>query len=42
MDAWQKSHVAMVTPSDTVIYYDGENNYSISKNKEAISQMNKA
>jgi 2-dehydropantoate 2-reductase len=42
MDAWQKSHVAMVAPLGTVIYYDGGNNYSVSRNKEAISQMNKA
>jgi 2-dehydropantoate 2-reductase len=42
MDAWQKSHVAMVAPLGTAIYYDGGNNYSVSRNKEAISQMNKA
>lgn len=42
MDAWQKSHVAMVAPLGTVIYYDGGNNYSVSSNKEAIIQMNKA
>lgn len=41
MDAWQKSHVAMVAPLGAVIYYDGGNNYSVSKNKEAISLMNK-
>lgn len=42
MDVWQKSHVAMVAPLATVIYYDGGNNYSVSKNKEAIGLMNKA
>lgn len=42
MDAWQKSHVAMVAPLGDVIYYDGGNNYSVSNNKKAIRQMNLA
>jgi 2-dehydropantoate 2-reductase len=42
MDAWQKSHVAMVAPLGTVIYFDGGNNYSVSRNKEAIKQLNLA
>lgn len=42
MDAWQKSHVAMVAPMAFVIYYDGGNNYSVSGNKDAVRQMNLA
>jgi 2-dehydropantoate 2-reductase len=42
MDAWQKSHVAMVCPIAYGIYYDGGNNYTIAKNKGAIRQMNLA
>jgi 2-dehydropantoate 2-reductase len=42
MDAWQKTHVAMVAPLGDVIYYDGGTNYSVSKNKKAIRQMNLA
>lgn len=42
MDVWQKTHVAMVAPLGAVIYYDGGNNYSVSKNKKAIHLMNKA
>lgn len=42
MDAWQKTHVAMVGPLGDVIYYDGGNNYSVAKNSLAIKQMNLA
>ncbi|MEQ1666202.1 MAG: hypothetical protein ABL927_12600, partial [Bdellovibrionales bacterium] len=42
MDRWQKSHVAMVVPLAYGIYFDGGNNYSLSRNKAAINQMNKA
>jgi len=42
MDAWQKTHVAMVAPLGDVIYYDGGNNYSVAKNTLAIKQMNLA
>jgi 2-dehydropantoate 2-reductase len=42
MDAWQKTHVAMVGPLGDVIYYDGGNNYSVAKNSSAIKQMNLA
>lgn len=42
MDSWQKSHVAMVCPLAYGIYFDGGNNYTFSKNKVAIIQMNKA
>lgn len=42
MDAWQKTHVAMVAPLGDVIYYDGGNNYSTAKNRSAIKQMNLA
>jgi len=42
MDSWQKTHVAMVAPMGNVIYLDGGNNYSVSKNREAIRQMNLA
>lgn len=42
MDSWQKSHIAMVCPLAYGIYFDGGNNYTFSKNKMAIIQMNKA
>jgi 2-dehydropantoate 2-reductase len=42
MDAWQKTHVAMVGPLGDVIYVDGGNNYSVAKNPEAIRLMNLA
>jgi 2-dehydropantoate 2-reductase len=42
MDSWQKSHVAMVCPFAFGIYFDGGNNYTFSKNKAAIIQMNQA
>lgn len=42
MDAWQKTHVAMVAPLGDVIYFDGGNNYTVAKNKVAIRQMNLA
>lgn len=42
MDVWQKTHVAMVAPLGDVIYFDGGNNYTVSKNKMAINQMNLA
>lgn len=42
MDAWQKTHVAMVGPLGDVIYFDGGNNYSVAKNSLAIKQMNLA
>lgn len=42
MDVWQKTHVALVAPLGDVIYYDGGNNYTVSKNILAIKQMNKA
>ena len=42
IDSWQKSHVAMVCPLAYGIYFDGGNNFTFSKNKTAIIQMNKA
>ena len=42
MDAWQKTHVALVGPLGDVIYVDGGNNYSVTKNPEAIRLMNLA
>ena len=42
MDAWQKSHIALVAPMAAVIYYDGGNNYTVSGNNKAINQMNLA
>lgn len=39
MDSWQKSHVAMVCPIAYGIYFDGGNNYTFAKNKDAIKQM---
>jgi len=42
MDAWQKTHVAMVYPLGDAIYIDGGNNYSVARNSLAIKQMNLA
>ena len=42
MDAWQKTHIALIGPLGDVIYYDGGNNYSVARNKSAILQMNLA
>lgn len=42
MDAWQKTHVALVGPLGDVIYFDGGNNYTVAKNAPAIRQMNLA
>lgn len=42
MDAWQKTHVAMVGPLGDVIYFDGGNNYSVARNSSAVKQMNLA
>ena len=39
MDAWQKTHVAMMCSMINVIYYDGGTNYTVSKNPKAIHQM---
>ena len=37
MDSWQKSHLAMVCPLAYGMYYDGGNNYTLSKNKKAMT-----
>ena len=42
MDAWQKSHLALVIPLANGIYYDGGNTYTTAKNKEAIRLMSSA
>ena len=39
MDAWQKVHLAMVTPLARGIYFDGGDNYTTAKNKEAVRLM---
>ena len=39
MDAWQKSHLAMVIPMANAIYLDGGDAYSTSKNNEAMTKM---
>jgi len=39
MDAWQKSHVALVVPLANGIYLDGGDNYTTAKNKKAIRMM---
>ncbi|MCL2637427.1 MAG: NAD-binding protein [Oscillospiraceae bacterium] len=39
MDAWQKSHLAMVTALANGIYFDGGNNYTTAKNKKAVRFM---
>jgi len=42
MDAWQKSHLAMVTVLANGIYFDGGYNYTTSKNKKALRFMSAA
>ena len=39
MDAWQKTHLAMVIPLAEGIYWAGGNNYTTARNKEAIRKM---
>ncbi|MCL2386587.1 MAG: ketopantoate reductase family protein [Defluviitaleaceae bacterium] len=39
MDAWQKSHLAMVTALANGIYYDGGDNYTTARNQDAIRFM---
>jgi 2-dehydropantoate 2-reductase len=39
MDAWQKSHLAMVLPMANAIYFDGGDNYSTARNRQAIHNM---
>ena len=39
MDAWQKSHLAMVIPMANAIYLDGGNNYTTAQNRAAINNM---
>ena len=36
MDAWQKSHIAMVVSLASGFYVDGGDNYTTAKNKKAI------
>jgi len=36
MDAWQKSHIALVVSLASGFYFDGGDNYSTAKNKEAV------
>jgi len=36
MDAWQKSHVAMVVSLASGLYFDGGDNYTAAKNKKAL------
>lgn len=36
MDAWQKSHIAMVVSLASGFYFDGGDNYTTAKNKEAV------
>jgi 2-dehydropantoate 2-reductase len=39
MNAWQKSHLAMVTVLANGIYFDGGDNYSTATNKKALRYM---
>jgi len=39
MEAWQKTHLAMVVPLAKGIYHDGGDNYTTSKNKKALRMM---
>jgi len=42
MDSWLKSHLAMVCPLAYGIYYDGGNNYTLAKNKKAVTLLCKS
>ena len=42
MDAWQKSHLAMVIPLADGIYFDGGDNYTTAKNKQAVRFMSES
>jgi len=42
IDSWLKSHLAMVCPLACGMYYDGGNNYTLSKNKKAITLVCKS
>ena len=42
MGAWQKSHLALVIPLANGVYYDGGDNYSTAKNKQAIRLISSA
>jgi 2-dehydropantoate 2-reductase len=42
MDAWQKSHIALVVPLTNAIYFDGGDTYSTAKNKDAVRMMSVA
>ena len=39
MDAWQKSHIALVVPLANGIYFDGGDIHTTAKNKEAVRMM---
>ena len=39
MDAWQKSHLALVVPLANGVYFAGGNTYALAKNKEALRTM---
>lgn len=39
MDAWQKTHLAVVTALANGIYQDGGDNYSTAKNKKAVHSI---
>lgn len=36
MDAWQKTHLALVVPLACAVYYDGGDNYSLANNRKAL------
>lgn len=42
MDAWQKTHLALVVPMACAIYYDGGDNYSLANNREALLLTSKS
>ena len=39
MDAWQKTHIAIVVPLANGLFFDGGNNYTTAKNKTALRLM---
>ncbi|MCL2367416.1 MAG: NAD(P)-binding domain-containing protein [Oscillospiraceae bacterium] len=42
MDAWQKSHIAMVVSLASGFYFDGGDNYTTAKNKEALRMSSRS
>lgn len=42
MDAWQKTHLALVCPLACAIYCDGGNSHTLANNRQVLTQLSKA